>query len=354
MADNISQQAIRYYELVRQGVSPQEAFRQAFPNGIPTAQDRAKEQAKAGQKQAIGSVGGVLAGALGTRAVFDAVTGKPILGFGSEAAKTALAAPELISATPAAEAGATALAGGGGVGGGGAGALGGTEAVGGFGSYAMPALGALLAAEVGTQGWEGVNKIRKGKDLSFREQVALALPTFGTSFLYNPVKGYFDKDMWKTEGNRLRDVGAPQALIDQMPTRGRSKEELIEIERQNNGNVAFAESRNEADLRPVDIVNYAAFAENDPTWFKRSMDDRLKYADQALKAGAVREHHGTIDVDFSKLGSNLTQALTPNMPIRNLPAPIAPKRQMTPEELRAHGQFGSRLVGALNDMQMRR
>lgn len=59
-------------------------------------------------------------------------------------------------------------------------------------SPAIPALAAIpLAAEVATQSWEGVRKAMDGKNLSTREQIALALPTFGGSFLYNPIKKQF-------------------------------------------------------------------------------------------------------------------------------------------------------------------
>lgn len=75
MAENTSAAALRYYELVRQGVAPAEAFKQAFPNGIPTAADRAKEAASEQQKQALGQVGGTLAGALGTAYLVKNVPG---------------------------------------------------------------------------------------------------------------------------------------------------------------------------------------------------------------------------------------------------------------------------------------
>lgn len=77
---SIQEQAARYMELVRQGVPAPEAYRQAFPNGIPTQADMQREAAKKGQKNGLAQVGGTVAGALGSRAVFDAVRGQPILG----------------------------------------------------------------------------------------------------------------------------------------------------------------------------------------------------------------------------------------------------------------------------------
>lgn len=124
-----------------------------------------------------------------------------------------------------------------------------------------------------------------------------------------------DKDMWKTEKNRLEKLsenGAfiPPQLLAAMPTKGRSKEELIRgdlpsdfIGRDSNGNWVnnkFAKSRNVADLRGEDIVNYSAFAEKDPQWFTKPLDQRIAYSNQLLQAGVVKEHHGTIDIDWSK------------------------------------------------------
>jgi hypothetical protein len=74
MAD-ITQQAQQYYYLVQKGVPPAEAFKQAFPNGVPTALDRQKELAKDKQKQGYGQIAGALAGLAGTKYLVDKVPG---------------------------------------------------------------------------------------------------------------------------------------------------------------------------------------------------------------------------------------------------------------------------------------
>lgn len=119
----------------------------------------------------------------------------------------------------------------------------------------------------------------------------------------------FDTNKFKTEGNRLQKlidqgINIPESLRAPMyQTKGRSKQELIEEAKRTGGNVKFAESRNEADLRPEDIWGYSAF-------FKKFGNDwlgglteaqRRGIAQKALEAGAVREHHGTIDVDWGKV-----------------------------------------------------
>lgn len=132
-----------------------------------------------------------------------------------------------------------------------------------------------------------------------------------------------DKDQWKTEKKKLQKLQkggtfVPEALLAQMLTRGRSKAELIRqdlapdfVGRDAGGNWAnnvFAQSRNEADLRPEDIVGYAAFAEKDKDWFNKPLDARLAEAKKALDAGAVREAKGSISVDWNKIAGALANA----------------------------------------------
>lgn len=62
-------------------------------------------------------------------------------------------------------------------------------------------------------------------------------------------------------------------------------------------NNKFAKSRNVADLRPEDIWGYAAFQEKfGPGYMQTSEANRRALAQKALEIGAVKEHHGTIDL----------------------------------------------------------
>lgn len=141
-----------------------------------------------------------------------------------------------------------------------------------------------------------------------------------------------DKDMWKTERdklNKLKESGTyiPDEILQGMPSRGRTKEELLgfeqaKIDAGQYGNTTFAGSRKESDLTPQDIWGYSAFAEKDPQWFQRSEAERLSTAQRALDSGAVQEHHGTIDIDWSKMGDGSAaevQAATPpgTAPVRS-------------------------------------
>ncbi len=180
----------------------------------------------------------------------------------------------------------------------------------------LGAAGLAAGAYTGYQQFKGAKNVLKGGDLSTMQQIALALPTFGASFAYNPIKKkFFDKNRWKTEKDnidRLVKGGTyiPQNLIDSMPTRGRTFDEMerkdfggdyIGFDSKGNWvNNKFNKSRNVADLRAHDIVNFSTFAKNDPEWFKKSLDERLKVADEALKQGTVSEGRGEVKVDWSR------------------------------------------------------
>lgn len=127
----------------------------------------------------------------------------------------------------------------------------------------------------------------------------------------------FDTNKFKTEGNRLqglldKGVNIPKELQAAMSLKkGRKKSELVNpyLPKDFVGNTPqygwtnnkFAESRNKSDLRPEDIWGYSAFFDkygND--WLgKFSEQQRRNIAQKALDRGAVKEHHGTIDINWS-------------------------------------------------------
>lgn len=124
--------------------------------------------------------------------------------------------------------------------------------------------------------------------------------------------GYFgnmgDKDRFQDEYKRaqaLRDKGIDWKFNAEKPTQGRSIDELIALENEKVkagqfGNPTFAASRNEADLKPQDITGYAAFGEKfGKDWMGTTEAARNAIAQQILNAGGVREHHGTIDINFT-------------------------------------------------------
>lgn len=148
--------------------------------------------------------------------------------------------------------------------------------------------------------------------------------------------GYFgnlgDKDAFQTEYKRaqaLRDKGIDWKLNAEKPAQGRSIDELVALENEKvkagqYGNPTFAASRNEADLKPQDITGYAAFGEKfGKDWMGTTEASRNAIAQQILNAGGVREHHGTIDINFTPELEKFA-ADTFAKPLADAPKPTVP------------------------------
>lgn len=69
-----------YISLIKQGVPSMQAYREAFPQGLQTGQKTPEEQAKDAQKRGYAQIGGMLAGALATRGITQAIEGERVFG----------------------------------------------------------------------------------------------------------------------------------------------------------------------------------------------------------------------------------------------------------------------------------
>lgn len=127
----------------------------------------------------------------------------------------------------------------------------------------------------------------------------------------------FDTDAWKKEGGRVKKlldsgVDVPEMFRGRMyQQRGLDKKQLVDPNfasdfsgMTENGwvNNKFQNSRNESDMTYYDLAPYAAWAEKRADWWKLSDAQRKAITDRAQAVGAVREHHGTLDVDWGKVG----------------------------------------------------
>jgi hypothetical protein len=206
----------------------------------------------------------------------------------------------------------------------------------------LPAAGIAAGAYTGYQQFQGVKNMAEGKNPSWLQHAALFPITGGLDVVARGLGLFQDGDKWKTERrklDKLKDKGiyVPEnlAAANLNKAQGRNagyRQELgadfIGRDEQGNWvNNKFAQSRNVADLRPEDIVNYSAFAEKDPEWFKKPLDQRLQIADQALQAGAVSEGKGSIKVDWKKVGS---QPQPSPLPQGNQGRPAQPINQGSP------------------------
>lgn len=131
----------------------------------------------------------------------------------------------------------------------------------------------------------------------------------GLPALASYLGGLGDKDMYRTEGNRLDDLikqGYKNIPKQNHLTQGQSMAQLIENEKKRKDpNMAFVESRDENTLRAQDIQGYASLYER--VGKDGSNAQRMKEAQDAVNAqkalggGVIREHHGTIDVDWGRV-----------------------------------------------------
>lgn len=159
---------------------------------------------------------------------------------------------------------------------------------------------------------------------------------------------FWTSDKWKTEGKRLKGlidkgINIPEEFRAAMyQTRGRKKSELVnpylpqdfrgETPQYGWVNNKFANSRNEGDLTGKDIWGYSAFFDkfgND--WLQKFNEkQREAIANKALQSGAVREHHGTIDVNWNPQLESDVAAITGQRQIKGA-APATPSQTLIPK-----------------------
>jgi len=291
------------------GYSPYEAVMAVQGSyGSPSSYQAGQEQ-KAGNAAAIGQLAGMGAGMLPS--YLGSSAGAAGAGAGAGTAGAAGAAEVVM---PSQLGGSAALEGGG---------LLGSETLAAAGPYALAAIGAYLASKNFSKQMHKYKTSSRGEALkgavtdwrNWLSPIGIAGAVFG------------DRDMYLTERRRLEDlqkkgINVPDQLYANTDlAKGRSKQELIDQAKEDQAagryaNVKFAESRSEKDLKPEDIWGYSTFFEkygND--WLgKFSEEKRRQIAQQALDAGAVREHHGTIDIDWGKVKGPKEESTAPKQP----------------------------------------
>lgn len=120
------------------------------------------------------------------------------------------------------------------------------------------------------------------------------------------MRNYEELDNLRNQGVYIPDNLLESAAQGQSSSRGAFREDVDEdfvgFDPEGNWvNNRFANSRDVADLRAEDIVNYGAFAHYDEDWFNRPLEERLEISQFALDRGAVGEGRGTISLDFELL-----------------------------------------------------
>lgn len=319
-----------YGMLVSQGMDPAAAYanmQQQF--GPPkSADDIAGDE----QKAAFAQLGGALVGTIGLPYLINNAGGwLGLSGAGGGAAGAGGAA------------GGGAAAGAGGAYSGGAGGMAGMGEALGAGSSAteagsLAAAGPYAAAVIAAiaAGYNLNRWSKKGKTYGAGEGLREAAKDPLNYLIPSGFIGaaFGDKDMYLKEHRRLlglqKDgINIPESLVENTRlNKGRSTEELVQIEKDKiaagkYGNEEFAKTRDAKLLRPEDIWGYSTFFEkygND--WLgKFTEKQRKEIAQKALDSGAVKEHHGTIDIDWAKVDAPKLPNQTP-----------VPKKPMTIRE----------------------
>lgn len=162
------------------------------------------------------STGGAVVGGSSLPAVPGAAGGAaPIAGGGVPLAAPSFELGGAVGGVPAPAAGAAAPGAAPAAGGGGYGLLGLNAAPGTVGGAFLPAAGLAAGAYTGYESIRGIADALKGEEMSLPSQAALALPTFGASFLYNPIREAFGSGKDK---NQRADEDLLGALMERNPS----------------------------------------------------------------------------------------------------------------------------------------
>ena len=156
-------------------------------------------------------------------------------------------------------------------------------------------------------------------------------------FLPMQASRLWTSDKWKTEGNRLKalqksGVEIPEwAQARMFQKRGIRKKELLHPGYDNSfqgptpdGFVdnLFENTRDESKMAPETMQKYAVWAEKRPDWFNLSDAQRRAATLAARDAGALREHHGTLDINDQVFNKDALDKAIASAPMAQQQAPV--------------------------------
>jgi hypothetical protein len=189
----------------------------------------------------------------------------------------------------------------------------------GMGALAGGPVGAVLAAapamaSVVQSGWANSSKAQQRGDTMGAIQglgpIGVLPPFTAAAAIGSLLRRQPQTQVEEKRWNKLRDAGfeIPAWVKDGVdikdPHAGYNDKlaaDHIGMTDQGWNNNKFAQSRNEADLRPEDLLGYASPVETFGTsWTKADEGTRKSILQQALDAGAVDEHHGTVDINWTQ------------------------------------------------------
>jgi hypothetical protein len=218
----------------------------------------------------------------------------------------------------------------------------------------LGSLGGLAGAGVGAGvlggialGAKGASDLLQGKKTEglagWGGRATLGIATGGLSELAR-FAGLGRQPTTEVEDKKLEDLKAKGLLDPNFVINKESRtraEQLRDLEKTgvvDEKKRKWLETGDEQYLTGQDLQGYAAFLEKDP----KDMNNRIKLAEEALRAGAVNEQKGTVDVDWAKLEAwrkNNQQPQPQAQPSTN--KPLAPQQTQQPVQDKKQGLLGA-------------
>jgi hypothetical protein len=110
------------------------------------------------------------------------------------------------------------------------------------------------------------------------------------------------------KGIMIAGLGEGEEPQDETRSRQEQYEDMLEEGKTPAGDSKWLETGDVSQSSPEDWWGYASWYAADPTWISgHSEGYRKNLVSDAIEAGAINEHHGTIDVDFDKLASHMQE-----------------------------------------------
>ncbi len=197
---------------------------------------------------------------------------------------------------------------------------------------ALPLAGIGIGGSQALKGIKEGNPVRSGLGSAAAGAGAAALlggpvgwTALGAGLLGGGAGLFGGESQTKVEDDRVKKL-AQQGIAGYSPMKGTQKSHGEQVRKDLASdfvgadpsgqwvNNQFLSTNDESKLRPEDIWGYSAFGEKlGNSWMAAPEQSRKDFAQKALDAGAVREHHGTVDIDWSKVDPSQFQTQGPQV-----------------------------------------
>lgn len=315
---NNTEAAQKYMELIRSGVSAKDAFAQAWPNGLPTAQDQAKKAAKQQQSSALAQTGGLVGGVAASKAIADAITGAGWFAneAGSQLAQQAVNQTGQATIANATRTGASQLAPNAATPG----------LLSGWGSLGIgPQAGIVAGTALTAKGLYDLQQGRKGDPFS---RGVTAMSTFGFSELGRAlgVGSPSTRDIAKSNTKSLQNIGKDDANWQDYVQGMRKQYDSgpTDPTKPFAGKYGSWDEYKRAGLEASDLTGvYGNLKTFGPDWEKLSQDQRVAVTQGLINANLYDSKKGEVDIVNETEAKKIAQGILGEQPTRTTPA-IAP------------------------------